>query len=309
MVFSARVRDGLRDPRDGGKLVELTDCSAAFEHHEYPCVDGRPVLLDGGLFAIDDVVTKKVTTQDSAACDKTNLKNRIRQRLPGLTRDPLGYERVRRLARRIAGRPVLVIGAGHRVAKYRSLFPDSEVVASDVHLHFGADVVLDAHRIPFRDRMFGAVLASQVLEHVSRPWIVASEMQRVTELGGFVHVEVPFVYPYHGIPYDFFRLTPSALRFLFPESNIVELDVTEGRFSAAASVLATGIVDSFHGTRVRQLAYAASRLGLWWMPRLDAVGSQANRYDSPANLYVTAQVDGVQRDDRTMLDEVSSLIS
>jgi hypothetical protein len=303
----------LRDPVDGSSVVSLTTNTVRFAGgREYRCVDRRPILIDeaSSLFSVADAAAKVPTTQDRDYRDRRNLKNYVRQRiLPSLTWDPLRSARHQNLAARAAGRPVLILGAGDRVEQYRSYFPDSTVVASDVHLQFDADCVIDAHRIPFRDRYFGLVLAAQVLEHTSRPWLVTSEMQRVADVGACIHIDVPFTFPYHGAPYDFFRFTPTALRFLFDRSHVLDLGVTEGRFSAAAVSLASGVVDSFGGRRSRQAALAAARLSLWWLRYLDAFGSRRDRFNSPKGLFVTVEVDGRQRQDREMLDDVKMLLA
>lgn len=312
-LASPAVRAALRDPVDGSPLRELAADHASFAGgRRYPCVDARPILIDeaSSLFTIADAAALRPLTQDRAYRDRASLKNWVRQRgLPGLTRDPTHARRYAGLAALAAGHPVLVIGAGDKVERYRALFPDSVVVASDVHLQFGADCVIDAHRLPFADRFFGLVLADQVLEHTSRPWHVAAELQRVTRLGGAIHVEVPFNFPFHGVPYDFFRFTPSALRFLFADGAVLDLGVTEGGFSAAAVYLSSGVVGAFAGRRARQAALFATRLTLWWLKYLDTRERALARYISPKGLYITVRPDGATRDERTMLAEVEHLLA
>ena len=307
--FSARrfaiPRDAsqARRPRHGARRVR--------EREPLRCLDGRPILIDEArsLFTVDDIVAYRPTTQDREYRTDRSLKNYVRKRiLPGLTWDRGQSARRARLAAAVVGQPVLVIGCGDRGDEYRAMFPDSIVVTSDVHLQFGADVAFDAHSIPFADRTFGLVLAEQVLEHTGRPWIVCNEMQRVTRPGGLVHIEVPFEFPYHGAPYDFYRFTPTALRLLFARSELVDLDITEGRFSSAAVLLSAGVIDSFVGRRVRQLALAGTRLGLWWLKYLDARGT-TNRFTSPKGLYITVRVDNVVRDDRACIEEVERLLT
>jgi hypothetical protein len=310
---SSIVQSALRDPVDRTAVAQFLDDSVHFAgSRQYPCIERRPILIDeeSSLFSITDIASKLPTTQDRAYRDRASAKNYIRQRvLPGLTWDRQYSIRYRKLAERVAGQPVLVVGAGDRVEEYRRLFPTSLVVVSDVHLQFGADCAIDAHAIPFADRFFGLVLAAQVLEHTSRPWLVASEMQRVTQLGGVIHIEVPFGFPYHGAPYDFYRFTPSALRFLFAESELLELDITEGSFSSAAVFLSNSVVGLFGAKRLRQAALVGTRLGLWWMKYLDVTNSEADRFSSPKGLFITTRVDGVVRSDREMLREVTHLVS
>lgn len=305
----SELRAALRDPVDGSALTELTAEHARFAGgRTYPCHDGRPILIDetSSLFTVEGV---RPRTHRHGYRDRARLVNVVRRELlPGLTWNPAYVARVDALAEAARGQPVLVIGAGDRIEEYRRRFTGSPVVSSDIHLQYGADVGLDAHRIPFADRTFGLVLADQVLEHTPRPWVIAAEMQRVTRLGGHVHVEVPFNFPYHGAPYDFFRFTPSALRLMFAQSSLSALGVSEGRFSAAAVYVAAGVVDSFAGKTARRAALLSSRLALWWLKYLDARTVSAARFHSPKGLYVTVCVDGVARGDRELIAEVTRLV-
>ena len=45
--------------------------------------------------------------------------------------------------------------------------------------------------LPFRDQVFDAIVAKDVLEHLPRPWMIVSEMHRVLRCGGRVVVSVP----------------------------------------------------------------------------------------------------------------------
>lgn len=56
-----------------------------------------------------------------------------------------------------------------------------------------ADVVVgDVNKIPFRDKTFNAVVASEVVEHLPVPLAAVSEMRRVSKPGGLVLVAVPY---------------------------------------------------------------------------------------------------------------------
>lgn len=69
------------------------------------------------------------------------------------------------------------------------------------------DVFADAHKLPFADNSIGAVACFEVLEHVTEPDAVISEIARVLSAGGIVAFSMPFLYPVHDAPYDFQRWT------------------------------------------------------------------------------------------------------
>ncbi|MFZ0429128.1 MAG: methyltransferase domain-containing protein [Acidobacteriota bacterium] len=77
---------------------------------------------------------------------------------------------------------------------------------------FGVDVVCSAEHLPFRNDLFRWVECDAVLEHVEDAEAVVSEIERCLEVGGLVHLVVPFCHPFHEYPRDFRRLTLDGLR-------------------------------------------------------------------------------------------------
>jgi SAM-dependent methyltransferase len=75
----------------------------------------------------------------------------------------------------------------------------------------GVDVVGDVERLPFRDAVFTRVECDAVLEHVVNPEMAVSEIRRVLEAGGYVHMVTPFCHPFHEYPRDFRRFTIDGL--------------------------------------------------------------------------------------------------
>lgn len=70
----------------------------------------------------------------------------------------------------------------------------------------------DIHALGFPDGHFNAVVCWSVLEHVPEPQLAIAEMRRVLKPGGAIWVQVPFLFPYHADPYDYWRVTPPGLR-------------------------------------------------------------------------------------------------
>jgi ubiquinone/menaquinone biosynthesis C-methylase UbiE len=103
-------------------------------------------------------------------------------------------ERVAALARQTAnrrGKPLLNVGAGVGYRGPRNLIMGPHMVG-DINCdvtgtgrpqlgHPERVYYADVHRLPFPDKVFGAVIASHVLEHVDRPWVGAREMARVAD--------------------------------------------------------------------------------------------------------------------------------
>jgi SAM-dependent methyltransferase len=112
--------------------------------------------------------------------------------------------------------PTLPVGesvldlAGNRIDK-RGCFDIERyglpVVYANLSLAKRPDVQADGTALPFRSGKFGAVICSELLEHVPYPPDVLSEAHRVLRPGGTLLVCVPFLNRIHGDPFDFGRYT------------------------------------------------------------------------------------------------------
>lgn len=72
----------------------------------------------------------------------------------------------------------------------------------------GADVLCDAHRLPFRDASVDVVYAAAVYEHLAFPQLAASEVARVLKPGGYFLGSASFLEPWHDESY--FHMSPNG---------------------------------------------------------------------------------------------------
>jgi SAM-dependent methyltransferase len=70
----------------------------------------------------------------------------------------------------------------------------------------------DLEDLKFADATFDAAVCWSVLEHVPHPQIGVKELHRVLKPGGLIWIQVPFLFPYHEGPRDYWRVTPDGLR-------------------------------------------------------------------------------------------------
>jgi SAM-dependent methyltransferase/uncharacterized protein YbaR (Trm112 family) len=276
----------------------------------YHLLDGEiPILLDNGMFDINAIKNKDITTQNPSYGNTSILKNYIRRHvLPSLTHDSQVKNRYLKLIENFKGKEikVLVIGAGQKTAYYKEILGE-KTVTSDVHLQYGVDLVFDAHNIPFANETFDIVLAQQVLEHCIRPWQVAEEFERVVKKDGLIQIEVPFCFPYHSAPYDFFRYTYSGLRSLFRLCKVKDLTVPEGPFSSIAVVISTALIET---SNFRIISLALARFLLWPFKYFDFLISRKvkNKMSSPKGYTITLIKDGALRNDNILISEIRSEI-
>lgn len=304
----------LADPLDHTPVRDLDadHGEITFESgRRYVVHDGIPLLVpEVSTFVVEDIAAGRTTTQVAQYHSDTRLKNRVRKRvLPALSVDRGLEARHRRASTATSGSAALVLGAGDKVESYRRWLSDNDVLTSDVHLEFLPDLVCDAHWIPCGDGALGLVVAGQVLEHTLRPWRVAEEMERVVQRDGLLQVEVPFAFPLHSEPWDFFRFTVGGLRSLFRASHLVRIEVTEGNFSGAATLGASALTSCFRGRYPRMAALFAGRLAFGWLKYLDGVNASGPAaLSSPQGLAATFRVDKRVRPDDELLDDVRAVL-
>jgi SAM-dependent methyltransferase len=131
----------------------------------------------------------------------------------------------------------LVLDAGAGDAPYRSLFAHVRYETADFELvdkpYAKSTYVCDLASIPAEDSRFDAILFNQVMEHLPEPKLVLRELFRVLKPGGRMIFTAPLFYEEHEQPYDFYRYTQFAVRYLFSEAGfqIDRLDWLEGYYS------------------------------------------------------------------------------
>jgi SAM-dependent methyltransferase len=123
---------------------------------------------------------------------------------------------------------ILDVGSG--LAPYRELFSHTTYVTCDWNQSPYApevppDIVAPADKIPVEDQAFNAVLCTEVLEHVPAPWEVLSEFHRIIRPGGAVWITVPFTWPLHEQPHDYYRYTEFGLRHLLERAGFSQVEI------------------------------------------------------------------------------------
>jgi ubiquinone/menaquinone biosynthesis C-methylase UbiE len=127
----------------------------------------------------------------------------------------------RLLASAMRGR-VLDVGCGRGELK-RFLPAGTSYVGMETEADSGADVVGDAHQLPFADASFDSVMCTSVLEHVQDERRAVKEMYRVLKPGGRVLITIPFMLHYHKDPEDYRRLTHAGLAALLKETGFSDV--------------------------------------------------------------------------------------
>lgn len=134
----------------------------------------------------------------------------------------------------------LVLDAGAGDAPYKPLFAHARYESADFEKvdkpYAQTTYVCDLRQIPVEDGRFDAIIFNQVMEHVPEPKAVIQELYRVLKPGGRMIYSAPLYFEEHEQPYDFFRYTQFAVRYLYEGAGfrIERLEWLEGYYSTTA---------------------------------------------------------------------------
>jgi SAM-dependent methyltransferase len=192
----ARLLPLLRCPETGGRLAVAPENDALVSEdgsRRWPLALGRPLLFPG--------MDRPAAHPDTHASD------------------PLPTSALA-LIRGTSG-PVLHLGAKSSAERF------DHVVEAEAAVFRHTDLVADAHRLPFADEAFDAVLALNAFERYRDPRRAAREILRVLRPGGRVLVRAAFLQPLHDAPWHFYNCTRQGLEAWFEEFDTEALRVSD----------------------------------------------------------------------------------
>ena len=79
--------------------------------------------------------------------------------------------------------------------------------------------------LPISDVSVDTVFSSQVLEHVTEPWRMVTEMARILKPDGYFILTAPHIWGLHEVPHDYYRFTPHGLQFLVERAGLEMIEV------------------------------------------------------------------------------------
>ena len=243
-----------------------SQCQAVF-----PIIDGVPVLINesGSIFNIKDFINYESTTFNIKP--KPKIQRFLMNLVPSISANLRTKENYKKLAEQVQKQSktpkVLVLGGGILGKGMEALLsvPSIEIVGSDVSFGPTAQLICDAHDIPFADASFDAVIAQAVMEHVVDPQRCVAEIYRVLKDNGVVYAETPFMQQVHMGRYDFTRFTYLGHRRLFRKFEEVSSGVICGPGMALAWAYQYFLLSFVKSKAAQALVIAFARFtSFWW---------------------------------------------
>jgi SAM-dependent methyltransferase len=90
------------------------------------------------------------------------------------------------------------------------------------------DLVADLNQpLHLGDETYDTVVLSDVLEHIREPHALLCEVSRILRSdGGVLLLNVPFYYPIHEEPFDFYRYTRYSLDWMCTDAGLEVIDIS-----------------------------------------------------------------------------------
>lgn len=90
-----------------------------------------------------------------------------------------------------------------------------------------ADIYADLNKpLPIETEVADTVVSLSVMEHLCEPQNMLNEAFRILKpVSGELVLQVPWQWPIHEAPYDFFRYTPYGLKYMLEKAGFVDITI------------------------------------------------------------------------------------
>jgi len=155
---------------------------------------------------------------------------------------------------------VLIVGSAGSggLAHYQKDFPAGSI-GLDIDEPAKPDVLGDALYLPFIDASLPFVHCEALLEHVPEPHKVVDEVYRVLKPGGQAFFYVPFLYPYHESPDDYFRFTKSGMAYLCRNFSHIQIQAADDGYAGVSMRFLGGFTSPLGSILSKLVRHPA-----WW---------------------------------------------
>lgn len=138
------------------------------------------------------------------------------------------------------GKKILDIGAGE--VPFKDYYEGLSVKTCDIQNNSNNSIdyiIIPGEKLPFHNEAFDVIFLFDVLEHIENDLFFLSECNRILSSGGLIVANIPFMYRFHEIPYDYRRYTPSGLKSILDTSgfNLTEARCTGSIYFVAQTFL------------------------------------------------------------------------
>ena len=126
---------------------------------------------------------------------------------------------------------ILNIGSGGEVERIIKEFNNIKLLSVDIDKKRKPDKVLDisSHDAPKKIKFLpDLIICLEVLEHIKEPHLAIRNLYKIANKNTHIILSVPFLFPIHDEPHDYYRFTKYGLKLLFKKFSKVEIVSRDG---------------------------------------------------------------------------------
>ena len=126
---------------------------------------------------------------------------------------------------------ILNICSGGEIEKIIKGFKNIDLLSVDIDKKRKPDIVLDisssdvTKKIKFKPNL---IVCLEVLEHIKEPHMAIRNLYKISNKNTWLIFSVPFLFPIHDEPHDYYRFTKYGLKLLFKNFSKVKIINRDG---------------------------------------------------------------------------------
>jgi SAM-dependent methyltransferase len=117
---------------------------------------------------------------------------------------------------------VLEVGPGVPPSPVQRMVRDASIrwETAGIDTTFPFTYVGTEYSYPIESDVADVVVATNVMEHVRKPWVWIKELARICKPGGYVITINPVSWPFHEYPIDCWRAYPEGMKALYEDAGL-----------------------------------------------------------------------------------------
>ena len=134
-----------------------------------------------------------------------------------------------------------------------------------------ADIVSNLNKpLPIDSEVADTVTSFQVMEHLCEPQTMLDEAYRILKRDGNIILTVPWQWWVHEAPYDYFRYTPYALKYMFTKAGFVEIKINPATGFFSMWILKMNYFSArfVQGPKLLRWIFRAIMILLWYLSQI-----------------------------------------
>jgi SAM-dependent methyltransferase len=257
-------------------------------HHERPFdkLRGKAVLVDFDNSVLDRETT--LASEASSVVGRGRWRYMLSRVVDGVNKHAGMFADmvIEGTKRDSDGRTPLIanFGGGEKGQGSDRLYKSTDIhlMTFDIYASPNVTVVADAHAVPLKDGSVDAVWIQGVLELVVDPQRVVAEAVRILKPGGLLFTDTAFMWPLCEQAYDFNRWSPSGLRWLFRDFDVL----SAGQSTGPGTMTVLSIRYLFQSLlRNRKLGQLAA-FPFVWLRLLDRLCDDRRALDASVGMFI-----------------------